>query len=509
MKITLLLLITTLIRTTLIAQAGSLDTTFDRDGKQITDFRNTADAYAVALQKSGKIVVAGRVTKNGLNYDFVLTRYRLNGTLDQSFGVNGIVKTNFGYTFEFAYGVAIQPDDKIIAVGSGDGSVALTRYQTDGIPDSSFGVNGKTITPFDSTFSMATSVVLQPDGKIVVAAAAGAPYDFVVIRYNSNGSLDSSFGINGKTITKLTEDQDLPCSVLLQKDGKIILAGNAASDFALVRYQQNGKLDKSFGINGIAINGRGHNGSAGAAALQADGKILLLGTKANDSTQYGIIVRYKPDGSIDTSFNHTGRRVIRPRYWQGYNALAIQPDDKILLAGTVDNGATYQDFIINRLNPDGTFDKTFGTGGMVTTDFKTRHTNEAINAIVIQPDGKIVAVGVFAKGGGVYTCFAIARYNGSNGLAAGRNIFSDSKTQDITHSTVRIFPNPVKDVLQVTGLSASLKTISVFDLKGNLLQQVTTTGTSYPFNTKQLSAGMYLIKIEQNNGFKTLNFMKE
>jgi len=423
--------------------------------------------------------------------------------------LNGMIKTDFGSTLELAYGVAIQPDDKIIAVGSGNGSVALARYQPDGILDSSFGVTGKVITPFGSMFSQATAVVLQPDGKIVVAAAVAEVFnDFVVIRYNLNGGFDSSFGTNGITITKLTAGEDFPSSVLLQKDGKIILAGTADSDFALVRYNRNGTLDKSFGVNGI-VTKKGDNVYAAFAALQKDGKIVLLGTQYHDDTLYALIARYKANGKIDQSFYNNGTRVIRSDSWQAYNALAIQPDNKILLAGLVDNGVTATDFIINRLNQDGSFDKSFGTGGRVTTDFKTKHTAEAINAIAIQPDGKIVAVGYIGLHSGFYSAFAIARYNGDDCSVGRANIVSNSTKQDRTPLMIILSPNPVKDDLRLTGLSASLKTISIIDLKGNLLQQIETAATSYSFNTNQLSAGMYLIKIDEDGRFVTLKFMKQ
>jgi len=294
----------------------------------------------------------------------------------------------------------------------------------------------------------------------------------------------------------------------LQKNGKIILAGTAGSDFVLVRYKRNGTLDKGFGVNGI-VTKKGHNVYAGFAALQTDGKIVLLGTQYHNDTLYALIARYKANGKIDNSFNSNGTRVIRSDSWQAYTALAIQSDDKILLAGLVANVATATDFIINRLNQDGTFDKSFGTGGVVTTDFKNKHTAESINGIVIQPDGKIVAVGYIAIHGGVYSAFAIARYNGDSCLVARRNILSNSTKQDRTYSIVSITPNPVNEALHLRGLSASLKTISIFDLKGNLLQQVRTAGTSYSFNTNELSEGMYLIKIDEGRKFVTLNFIKQ
>jgi uncharacterized delta-60 repeat protein len=171
-----------------------------------------------------------------------------SGALDASFGANGKVTTDFASVFDQALSIAPQPDGKIVAAGaawSGAGyDFALARYNRDGLPDDSFGVNGKVTTDFAGSTDMALSVAAQPDGKIVAAGFAsvsGAGFNFALARYNRDGSLDDSFGVAGKVTTDFAGYIDQARSVALQPDGKIVAAGyaaiNGAQDFALARYE--------------------------------------------------------------------------------------------------------------------------------------------------------------------------------------------------------------------------------------------------------------------------------
>src|SRR5581483_6487115 len=257
------------------AAAGALDPTFGNRGKVLTDFGNGNDsnefAYAVATQSDGKIVAAGyRCFGNSAEgADMLVVRYNTDGTLDSTFGRGGEVTTDFGLT-DIAQGVVIQPDGKIVVAGqtyglfSVFGEFALARYNPDGSLDSSFGNRGMVTSFFGGLGCAANGLALQADGKIVVVGEQtvsfifgedGSNLDFAVARYNTDGSLDSSFGTGGLATTDYFQLSDSAGAVRIQPDGKIVVVGTSEGpasffDFAVVRYLPNGNLDNSFGQQG-------------------------------------------------------------------------------------------------------------------------------------------------------------------------------------------------------------------------------------------------------------------
>jgi uncharacterized delta-60 repeat protein len=247
------------------AAAGDLDGIFGTGGTVTTDFAGNGDeARAVALQPDGKIVAAGGAL--GASVDFALARYRPDGTLDTAFGTGGKVTTDFG-SGEQAYAVAVQPDGKIVAAGGAVTGFELARYNADGSLDGTFGAGGKVTTRFGLglPFTRAHAIVLQPDGKIVVAGTATSATvgDFGLARYNPDGTLDASFGAGGKVTTDIrgTDSSDFAWAVTLQPDGKLVVAGSTAGPtgdaFALARYTPSGNLDGTFGSGGKVITGFG------------------------------------------------------------------------------------------------------------------------------------------------------------------------------------------------------------------------------------------------------------
>lgn len=409
---------------------GSLDPTFDTDGKLTTKIGDgTADfAQAIAIQPDGKIVAAGASYDNG-GRSAALVRYNTDGTLDTSFGVGGKVST----PVVRAFAVAIQPDGKIVAAGDNFSPAAVFRYNNDGSLDTSFGIGGiMSVSFYDA--DIAYAVALQPDGKIVIAGYGDGTFssaqyhttDFALARLNTDGSLDRTFGVGGKVIAPMGSGgffPDIAKALLIQPDWKIVAAGWAA-DFdytysALVRLNPDGTRDNSFGSNGVVLS-HPVDGSAAteAAVLQPDGEILVAGAYYNSESDRGFaIFRHKTDGSLDVSFGVNGF-VMVPNSVESYlYGVAIQPDGKIVAAGGNDyNGipTTNNDFTVLRLNADGSRDTSFGTDGRVTTDFHG-YDDVAEADVVIQPDGKIIAAGL-SYNGRDYD-FALARYLGDSVVA--------------------------------------------------------------------------------------------
>jgi len=416
------------------AAPGDLDPTFGNGGIVITPVGNFSAAYSLAVQPDGKIVAAGfsySGTTSAPIYDFAVVRYNTDGTLDSSFGTGGKVTTDFGGE-DVALAIAIQPDGKIVVAGdagpSANKDFALARYNTDGTLDTSFGTGGKVVTPVSSLSDFANTVAIQSNGKIVVAgnsnsgtSAANFNYDFAVVRYNTDGTLDNSFGTGGKVTTNFGGNFETGNAVVIQSDGKIIVAGisgtftsgvGTTAGFALARYNMDGSLDTSFGAGGKVITPAGSSDDrATGAAIQTDGKIVVVGgsnTGTTSARNYDFAVfRYNTDGSLDSSFG-AGGKVTTPIGSSDDFAhdVAIQSNGKIVVAGdkyNVGGGLDY-DIALARYNTDGSLDTSFGTGGKVVTRISSS-TDQAA-AVAIQADGKIVVAG--RGSGGV----AVVRYLG-------------------------------------------------------------------------------------------------
>jgi uncharacterized delta-60 repeat protein len=434
------------------AADGDLDPTFGNGGKVLTDLSGGVDNLSkIALQPDGKIVAVGNYRLTNGNSHIQLARYNSNGTLDSTFGTGGRVTTivsNFG---DFASDVAIQPDGKLIICGSvtvpvgSDTSFLLVRYNSNGTLDTGFGSGGIVTTNIGTYYDSAGSIALQSDGKIVVAgnmAILRPPgeernSDIVIARYNSDGSLDVSFGTGGRTISDFGPFPDYfaddATGIILLPDGKIVIVGDSDGagyyDFLIARYNSNGTLDTTFGSNGRTKTdlGDGFQDGAAAAALQADGKIVSVGAALPSSFDLDFsLIRYNPDGTLDPTFGTGGKVVLglESLHDEELSSVAIQGDGKIVALGD-SNSANNSGFLLLRFNSNGTLDTGFGSAGIVRTPFGS---NAAFTrSLLIQPDAKIVAAGyspLFQS-----SDFALARYlNASASRPAQFDFDGDSKT---------------------------------------------------------------------------------
>jgi uncharacterized delta-60 repeat protein len=292
-----------------LAAPGDLDPSFGTGGTVITSFGGSDVASAVVVQPDGKLVVAGRTNIAG-NTVFALARYNPNGGLDPTFGTGGLVTTDFGSTDQ-ALAVALQADGKIVTAGRRGSDVIVARYNANGSQDTLFGSNGRVITNFGAT-ELALTLVLQPDGKIVVAGRTNKPapngnFDFALARYESAGTLDLTFGTAGLVTTDFGGSVDRAFAMALQPDGKLVVVGDSDANFALARYNSDGSLDPSFGTGGKVITTFGGTDQASAVILQPDGKIVVAGQTDTGVSIDFALARYMPNGSLDGAFGIGGR----------------------------------------------------------------------------------------------------------------------------------------------------------------------------------------------------------
>ncbi len=427
---------------------GSLDVTFGTGGIVTTDVGGGNNpGQAVAIQADGKIVVGG-YSRIGANDDFTVARYNPNGTLDTSFDGDGIVTTPVGPGDDQGLTIGVQPDGKIILAGqSSNGTntdIAAVRYNSNGSLDTSFDGDGIVTTPVASGFELVRSIAFQIDGKIVVAGQTFnlVNNDIVVVRYNSDGSLDSTFdgnsGIgNGIVTTAVGSGNDLGYGVAIQNDGRIVVAGyyfsGTTNDAVLLRYDTNGVLDTTFDGDGIVTTAVGVGTDENLAlTLQPDGKIVTAGCiNQNGIPNDFLVLRFNTNGSLDTSFGTNGSTIVP--IGTGVDialAVAVQTDGKIVAAGFSNNGVN-NDFGVIRLNPNGSLDATFDGDGRLTTPIGT--STDQANGIAIQADGKIVVAGRAIIGS--TTDFGIVRYGFGTNAAANDGFF------DLNSSTAIRFDN--------------------------------------------------------------------
>lgn len=336
---------------------GSLDSSFGLGGRVTTDFGLSDQAHVIGLQPDGSIVAAGTslafLPGPFFDFNFALARYKPSGELDPSFGVSGKVVMGSSTTDDDLRGLAFQPDGKIVVVGSSvDRSTNATdfvvfRLNNNGTLDPTFGVGGMVTTDFLGGLDHAFAVAVQPDGRIVVAGLTlnlpSLHLSFALARYTTDGLLDSTFGSGGKVIIQ-PGFPGAAVALALQADGKIIAAGNslansfdfATRDHALARFNVDGSLDPTFGTGGIVITDFfGQDDEVRDLAIQGDGKIVAVGNASTSSlsSDFGI-VRYNPDGSLDSTFG-MGGKVSTNILGNRDIALgaAIQQDGQIVVAG--------------------------------------------------------------------------------------------------------------------------------------------------------------------------------
>jgi len=483
---------------------GSLDHNFGNQGKLISDFGSDERSRDIAIQKDGKILLAGEIF-NGLDFDIVVVRYNPNGSLDTSFNKTGIVITD-AESSEFVKSIAIQSDGRIVVGGirynENNADIILVRYNPDGSIDKSFDTDGKVIT--DLGYDEQTQdISINSNNKIVL----GADYydrtqsDIAILRYNIDGSLDKSFNSTGTVFVDTGFDEYIG-AISLQTDDKILVTGNqikgSRSDVLTARLNTEGKLDMSYNVFGYVTTdlnlGRGFGTSV---VQQSDGKILVSGTRDNSfgTNLRNALIRYFANGMLDTTFGTRGIVYTVLSQIDFSNDAIIQKDGKILVAGATYNGANL-DIVVLKYNSNGSLDNTFNLNGIKQIDFSAYYAN----SITINEDGNI------------YICAESEAYEFNDFvLLSISNSISNTSTSNGVQviESVAVNPNPCSNqtTLQFSNILDHAR-IEIWNSNAQMVQkEEDVSGLQYRINLDNLIHGIYIVKVIDRNTNLSTNKM--
>ena len=381
------------------AASGDLDSHFGIWGFVTADLGAHEEAYAVAVQQDGHIVVGVNRTDSRDAPDFRLMRYNADGSLDTSFGHGGILQTYFlGYGGAIK-SVKIDSQDRIIAAGYVYASAeftspmdfAVARYTPGGLLDKTFGSQGKVLREYGG-FDQINAIALQRDGKIVAGGYNGS--SFAIFRLSANGSPDMTFANGGVVPTFFYGAASEIRAIALQSDGRIVAGGNVwdndTTRFGLARYNTDGTLDTTFGRGGTVTTPiSGHRDSLKALLIRlvpfVGEQIIAVGRFLDqDDSGYFVMACYLSDGSLNQAYG-AGGMVLKAFAEGGVDSECAvrQPDGKIIVAG-----CRLSKFGLTRYNSNGTLDTSFGNDGVVVSD-----TGDRVLALALTPQAGIIAAG--------------------------------------------------------------------------------------------------------------------
>jgi uncharacterized delta-60 repeat protein len=392
------------------AASGDLDTSFGNGGVVTADLSDFEKAEAIAIQRDGQIIIGVRNPES----DFALMRYKANGTLDTTFGIGGMVQTNFlGFGGAVA-SVKIDSKGNIVAAGyirtspleqNPDTDFAVARYTTSGALDSSFGSQG-IVTRSNSINDYITAVAIQKDGKIIAAGSSYGPQpseDFAVFRLTANGSPDLTFAGGNILFTDFYSSEDVARAIVIQSDGRIVAGGEIqrnSRDFGLVRYNTNGTLDSTFGTHGKVVTDIASESGDFCYelllrpvpfSLTGEEQIIAAGNRyLSSNNSSGVMVCYQSDGLLNPSFGVGGIVLTNFSTYDHIYCVVRQADGKIISAGSSYDQNYPPQFTLARYNSNGTLDTGFGQGGRVFTPIGDA---SEVWEIALTPQGGIVAAG--------------------------------------------------------------------------------------------------------------------
>lgn len=487
------------------AQFGILDSDFDADGIRLIRAANSPTrGFDVEVQPDGKILVCGWASLPSGSAAHV-TRLFPDGSLDNSFGFNGQTVLLWNEANLEVYNMALQDDGNIVLVGGIDGAetgqVVIRINGSDGFPDPSFGTDGFVLIPY-TIVAYLYDVAIQSDGKIVAAGiTAESDLDITVVRLNTDGTLDTDFSFDGKVVTDVNL-ADWAQGLVVGADGKITVAGSTEHpggnrNGLLVRYNADGTLDNTFGTNGkVELDVSTTVDEFHNLTTNGSGSIFAVGATSNPGYQF-LIAKYTANGTLDNSFSFDG--VVQTdfsndddRAWD----VTVQPDSRILVVGTATEGS--DKLALARYTPEGLLDNSFGTGGKVLT---SNGQNNELRSVALQSDLKIVAVGTIIDAQFNQRNAIVVRYT------SGMNVGIGEVDAYIGSTLVYPNPITNSEVTVEYELNSD-ETVSIelFDLSGKMIAQLQSAAAEKAGSYQKtlvlprLSSGNYLLNLNTEKG---------
>jgi uncharacterized delta-60 repeat protein len=482
---------------------GTLDTSFGLNGSVLSNYNpHYFMPTSSALQSDGKIILYGQVRFNDLARVCGISRHNANGTVDTSFGINGLVTSDFNSYALYVSKMTVQTDNKIVITGEinyfdmvDKHKAFIARYNSDGTLDNTFGTNGlKILYPENNEIYDSKAIIIQNDNKIIIAGTKGT--NLFIARVNSNGALDTSFGTNGSVSANIAPVGALQgfSELSIQNDTKIICSGYIGGlngGGCILRYNSNGSLDNGFGLNGIVIVNFNGTGSGHIQKIQADGEIVVAG-----SLNYKFAVtRYNLNGTLDSSFGSNGVTITD---MNGSNDeptdILIQADGKIIVVGhsyfNNNVGDTFYYNTIARYTTTGLLDTSFNSVGYNKTPFGDY--DFGFTGVLQQTDGKVLATGATQNNITAYAM--IARFN--SGVLG---------VDDFDISNFGLYPNPANNIVYINlqNTNENIDSIAINDLLGKSVKKLENVGSkNTSFDVSDLEKGIYLVVINTENNLK-------
>lgn len=468
-----------------------MDSTFGTNGIATAPISPGVEiGLGMVVQPDDKIVMAGHSgTPN--NYDVALARFMPDGTLDATFGGDGMVIAPLSPNDDATYAVALDPTNSKIVIAGRCGpigiadSIMVARFMPTGVLDTSFNGTGAVITTFSTLSFNAWDVLVQPDGKILVAATGLILGDsqLVVLRYDQTGMLDNSFGTGGIAGTGHMSSAG---ALDLMPDGRIVAAGSYG-DLQVTRFLPNGMLDNTFGNGGMVITDAGGYEGVYECKVLPSGDCLVVGTGDDGQGNLGmLIVRFAATGALDNSFSGDGivKLQLGPNT-DSAHSVDVQPDGKILVGGRATSPGAYH-FCLVRLEVDGDLDGTFGTNGITMSQnvgpWEARE-------VGMQSDGSVLLAG-YIPVGPVDSDFAVARYN-NNGANSTETLLKNER--------LTIAPNPFAGIAKVMGLDvAKSYRFTSTDAVGRSIATWTSPGSLSTIDATAYPPGIYVLQVSDH-----------
>jgi len=498
--------------TTVLAQPGSLDLNMNGAGFKLVDMGAQDIATKVLVQPDAKVIITG-TSQTPTSYDFAVARLYPDGSPDATFSYDGKVSTAISSTAAVSFDALLQPDGKVVVSGygntGGNSNTFFVRYNTDGSLDNTFGSGGIVSLTTGPNGLAALAVTMQADGKIIGAGSYdnGTDVDFMAVRINIDGALDYSFNLDGIANYDNGGNYEVVRDVLVRPDGTILLVGTTINtittdkEVMVMGLDSDGYLDNNFGSNGIVEIDFGMLNNDGQAVALQGGKILVAGFADIGTPVVMTVARLMSDGTMDNSFGTLGEVTVPFYTGNTAEAYSVVPQpDGRILLGGGAYNGPDKSFAVARLNYNGTLDATFDTDGKVQTDLGGFENGYSL---ALQPDGLILLAG---RASGISTLdFTVVRYISGMNIGIGE--------VDAYIGSTLIYPNPVTDntiTVEYELSSEQVVSIELFDLSGkqiSVLQSEAIEKAGFYKKTlalPALSAGNYLLKLNTEKGSVTV-----